>query len=223
MDVYEIIHGIPWNCGPALLDDTRVHGFSLNGAWKSVEQWSRQTNYHRVSWNYHLAVAGFLWPMRAGICLHLCSDGFLSWDHGALRAAILITTFTASLHTPTAGIWHQGVTKPIFSVPLFSTFSVIVKTNVSYWISRLYLAGVAVTPVKYECDPGNLTGTFAISKISLTEKLANVALVTPTPVLSPGVLSIILNGWNDITHRNYKVICEANHGVLKLLYFISFH
>ena len=25
-----------------------------------------------------------------------------------------------------------GVTKPIFSVPLFSTFSVIVKTNVSY-------------------------------------------------------------------------------------------
>ena len=36
-----------------------------------------------------------------------------------------------------------GVTKPIFSVPLFSTFSVIVKTNVSYWISRSYLAGVA--------------------------------------------------------------------------------
>ena len=36
-----------------------------------------------------------------------------------------------------------GVTKPIFSVPLFSTFSVIVKTNVSYWISRLYLAEVS--------------------------------------------------------------------------------
>ena len=93
--------------------------------------------------------------------------------------------------------WHGmrssgvGVTKPMFSVPLFSTFSVIVKTSVSYWISRLYLAGVAAaqlrrhcaaaTPVKYECDSGNLTGNFARSKILLTEKLANGALVTPTP------------------------------------------
>ena len=34
-----------------------------------------------------------------------------------------------------------GVTNPIFSVPLFSTFSIIVKTNANYWISRLYLAG----------------------------------------------------------------------------------
>ena len=38
-----------------------------------------------------------------------------------------------------------------------------------------------MTPVKYECDSGNLTGTFAKSKILLTEKLANGALVTPTP------------------------------------------
>ena len=64
----------------------------------------------------------------------------------------------------------------------------VTKPNVSYWISRLYLAGVAaaqlrcaMTPVKYECDSGNLTGTFARSKILLTEKLANGALVTPTP------------------------------------------
>ena len=38
-----------------------------------------------------------------------------------------------------------------------------------------------MTPVKYECDSRNLTGTFARSKILLTEKLANGALVTPTP------------------------------------------
>ena len=41
-----------------------------------------------------------------------------------------------------------GGTKPIFSVPLFSTFSVIVKTNVSYWISRSYLAGVAAAQLQ---------------------------------------------------------------------------
>ena len=41
-----------------------------------------------------------------------------------------------------------GVTKPIFSVPLFSTFSVIVKTNVSYWISCLYLAGVTAAKLR---------------------------------------------------------------------------
>ena len=50
--------------------------------------------------------------------------------------------------------WHArcaglGVTKPIFSVPLFSTFSVIAKTNVSYWISRSYLAGVAAAQLRW--------------------------------------------------------------------------
>ena len=38
-----------------------------------------------------------------------------------------------------------------------------------------------VTPVKYECDSGNLAGTFARSKIFLTKKIANGALATPTP------------------------------------------
>ena len=36
-------------------------------------------------------------------------------------------------------------------------------------------------PVKYECESKNLTVTFARSKILLTEKLTNEALVTPTP------------------------------------------
>ena len=38
-------------------------------------------------------------------------------------------------------------------------------------------------PVKYECDWNNLAGAFARSKILLTEKLRNGALVTPTPGL----------------------------------------
>ena len=36
-----------------------------------------------------------------------------------------------------------GVTKPIAFIPLFFPYSIIVKTNISYWISCLYLAGVA--------------------------------------------------------------------------------
>ena len=46
---------------------------------------------------------------------------------------------------------------------------------------RCRRSAAAVTPVKYECDSGNLTGNFARSKILLTERLANGALVTPTP------------------------------------------
>ena len=49
-----------------------------------------------------------------------------------------------------------GVTKPIFSVPLFSTFSVSVKTNVSYWISRLYLAGVAAAQLRWHLSNMNV-------------------------------------------------------------------
>ena len=76
-----------------------------------------------------------------------------------------------------------GVTKPISSVPLISRFFNIAKTLVTYWISCSYLTGVAAwaaaTPVKYECDANKLTGTLAKSKILLTEKLTNGALVTP--------------------------------------------
>ena len=46
-------------------------------------------------------------------------------------------------------------------------------------------SSAAVTPVKYECDANNLRGTFARSKILLTEKLTNGALVTPTPAHLP--------------------------------------
>ena len=38
-----------------------------------------------------------------------------------------------------------------------------------------------VTPVRYECDTNNLACTLTGSKILLTEKLTNGALVTPTP------------------------------------------
>ena len=46
---------------------------------------------------------------------------------------------------------------------------------------RCHRSSAAVTPAKYECDTKNLTGSFVRSKILLTEKLTNGALVTSTP------------------------------------------
>ena len=48
---------------------------------------------------------------------------------------------------------------------------------------RCCRSSTTVTPVKYECDTNNLTGTFTRSKILLTGKLTNGALVTPNPVM----------------------------------------
>ena len=58
---------------------------------------------------------------------------------------------------------------------------------------RCCRSSAAVTPVKYECDTNNLTGTSARLKILLTEKLTNGALVTPTPGIS------IIPNWRLIT------------------------
>ena len=55
--------------------------------------------------------------------------------------------------------------------------------NIMFIFDRCCRSSAALTPVKYECDTNNLTGTSARSKILLTEKLTNGALVTPTHVL----------------------------------------
>ena len=73
-----------------------------------------------------------------------------------------------------------GVIKAISFAPLFSQIFSIAKTHVRYWILRL----CGVIPVKYECDSKNLTVTFARSKILLTDKSTNGALVTLTPGMS---------------------------------------
>ena len=81
----------------------------------------------------------------------------------------------------------MGVTKAISSVPLISLFFNIVNTgyllNIMFIFDRCCRSSAAVTPVKYQCDVNNITGTFARSKILLTDKLTNGALVTPIPVL----------------------------------------
>ena len=57
--------------------------------------------------------------------------------------------------------------------PSLSKQTLVIEYHVYIWLVS--------KAVKYECDSRNLTGTFAWSKISLTDKLTNGALVPPTP------------------------------------------
>ena len=49
-----------------------------------------------------------------------------------------------------------GVTKPISSVPLFSEIFSMVKTHVCYWISHLYLTGVAAAQLQWHLSNINV-------------------------------------------------------------------
>ena len=111
---------------------------------------------------------------------HKCFKSFLVEDKNQSIPWLLINWQCKELLPP--GV---GVTKPIFSVPLFSQIFRMMKTVVTWMISSSYLAGVtaapAETPGKYEHDWKYLTYTFAKSQFPVTEKLTNGALVTPTP------------------------------------------
>ena len=50
----------------------------------------------------------------------------------------------------------EGVTKPISSVPLFSEFFNYAKPHVDYWISGLYLAGVAAAQLRWHLSNINV-------------------------------------------------------------------
>ena len=69
------------------------------------------------------------------------------------------------------------------------------------WYRR---SSAVAIPVKYECASKNLTGTFARSKILLTEKLTNRALVTPTPDQQCDIpIQTLLNSYS-----NFDYICD---------------
>ena len=80
--------------------------------------------------------------------------------------------------------------------------------NIAFIFHMCHRSSAPGTHVKYECDSRNLACTFARSKIFLTEKLTNGALVTPTP----GLCSVpwLLRTWfiadyegTDPSHSNY--------------------
>ena len=87
------------------------------------------------------------------------------------------------------------------------------------YIGRCHRSSAAVTPFKYECDSNNLTCTFTISKILLTEKLTNGTLVTPTPGLLrlfqsnasegctiPCLYWILITVWHLASNRCYQKV-----------------
>ena len=75
-----------------------------------------------------------------------------NWNYSSDFSAIDNLEFQASLYRP-AGM---GVTKPISSVPLFSEFFNNAKTHVDYWISGLYLAGVAAAQLRWHLSNINM-------------------------------------------------------------------
>ena len=91
--------------------------------------------------------------------------------------------------------------------------------HIAFIFGRCRRSAAAVTLVKYECDSGNLTGNFARSKILITEKLANGALVTPTPHpigwYRPHHLSAACSQWGEITCIN--LVLSDNASSLPLL------
>ena len=82
-----------------------------------------------------------------------------------------------------------GVTKPIFSVPLFSQYlsdqNIVYLYDIKFIFGRCQRIWAAATPGKYEHDRKYLTHTFAKSKFPVTEKITSGALVTPTPGGAP--------------------------------------
>ena len=90
----------------------------------------------------------------------------------------------------------------------------IVKTHVSYWTSRLYLAAAATAQLLRHLStmtiiPKNLTGIFVRSQIILPEKLTKGTLVNSTQVYIPWC-------WCPSSIRCQIII---NHG----LQFYPFH
>ena len=89
-----------------------------------------------------------------------------------------------------------GVTKPIFSAPGFFRFFTIVKTRVTYRISRTYLAGVAG------------------AKHGLTEKWSSGALVTP-PM---DAIRTVIPEWNIELNQtcHYSILSQFLWGCMLL-------
>ena len=97
-------------------------------------------------------------------CIHGCLDTYVVvGGHGQWRCVQRPSTRS---HLLRSGV---GVTKPIYSVPLFSHFFHINQNNgylhdITFIFDRCHCSWAAETPDKYEFDQKSLTYTFAKSK-----------------------------------------------------------
>ena len=95
-----------------------------------------------------------------------------------------------SKHFPVSSVLYKpgvGVTKPIFSVLLFSHFSRMIKTvsgylyDIKFIFGRCHRSWAAATPGKYEHDWKYLKYTFAKSKISRNGEINERSFSNPHP------------------------------------------
>ena len=110
---------------------------------------------HLNTWNGMGTSIHYSWETRTPNNTHLTS----SKDQEIYNDAVL---YNVSNNQTSPEV---GVTKPISSVPLFSWF--FSTLNIMLIFDRCCHSLAAVTPLKYECDEKNLTGTFARLKILL--------------------------------------------------------
>ena len=94
----------------------------------------------------------------------------------------------------------------------FPDFSLSSKCLLSmeYHVHIWQLSWAVATPVKYERDSNNLTGTFTKSNISLAERLMNKVLVTPTP----GALSSSRGTSTHLKKKKKKTLTHLQIGHL---------
>ena len=148
---------------------------------------------------------------KIGWCIHYGSPrALLTFGHAALNFRYFLAVHDLS-HFCTFSLCFQS----------FQILALI-SSHIDWTIcagsaSSKLLSSAVVTPVKYECGWNNLTCTFARSKILLTEKLTNRALVTPTPVAYWGQKvtdTILLAAFSSACRRcsNYIFILNLTSG-----------
>ena len=106
----------------------------------------------------------------------------VSYISQAYPAGFLIYGFSQSRQQTRVIMSHDQEWGLLSKFPLlcyFPDFSPLL--NNTFVLGRYCRSSAAATPVKYESNSNKLTNTFARSKLSLTEKSTNGALVTPTP------------------------------------------
>ena len=101
--------------------------------------------------------------------------------------------------------WWWWCTKSTSTVALFFQVflnhkNTIYLLNITYIFDRCHRSLAGATVVQVECDLRDLTNIFARSKISLTDKITNPALVTP-----PSPQSITTAGYPHSILRSNKI------------------
>ena len=129
---------------PILPKITYLKAFHAEVFWRNIKIYLHHTpmlSLHRLSKSFHISD-------KDQFFLHIpCHASWWSGDE-CMAPGYQVYNWSGG-----------GVTKPIFSVPLFSEFFNIIQTHVIYWRSRLYLTGVAAAQLRWHLSNINVIQT----------------------------------------------------------------